>query len=846
MDQLTATLVGLLQDIGKFWQRAASSPAQSLAPGFETFSRDDCGQNRAHATWSTSFVDHYLTKPLQKELSAILIEHDPKTSAEVRLFALADRLASGEREDVEEKQPLQLLSIFTQLGEQPLTPTHLPITQQSLANKASLFPINGKSNAHESAYHLEYSALWKKFAEAASSLIFIEDRKTLISELLHLMAIYTANVPAASYRSIPDVSLYDHSRVMSAIASCLTVFDDTTVQRLFDSVDAVNGKVNAQSDNTPVACLVEGDISGVQRFIYTITARGATPALRGRSFYLQMLTHAIVHFILEKFSLSTANIIYAGGGHFYLLLPANTGPQLEEVQQQLDRIMLQHHNGDLYVALGSTLLTCNDFEPNKFSDAWRRAGQAVGVRKRRRFADSASSLFAVQGHGGNEESECQVCHYEGDDVVEVAKDEDDSAKVRKCALCRSLEGLGRDLRDASQLLMVEIPRASIVERTCHSILAEMGVAIALRRSDGDWTTFPKVAERALLLGLAEFPAREDSKGIGDRLQVPIGRGLRWSANISPKTKTGVRATFEHLQDAAKGIARLGVLRMDVDNLGWLFSQGFRRKDLKTQQEVNNATLSRVASVSSALSCFFEGWIGEICREINRNASDAGQTEPIYTIYSGGDDLFIVGAWSELPGLAKRIRDDFTEYVSQHPMIHLSGGMTLHGGKEPLYQAAEAAGDALEQAKDVTGKNAFTLFNHSVKWYEFTQVETVTSELESIVLDTGNRALLRILLDMHQQYINTRRQVLERFGGVNWSGQQQSVWGPYMWRTLYLLRRLAERQGKSHPASSQKIMEIAQQLQQTSFQDVERVGLAARWVEARTRSKDDENIQNSLP
>lgn len=41
MDRTLAALAGLLHDIGKFWQRAAASPDQPLASGYEAFRRLD-------------------------------------------------------------------------------------------------------------------------------------------------------------------------------------------------------------------------------------------------------------------------------------------------------------------------------------------------------------------------------------------------------------------------------------------------------------------------------------------------------------------------------------------------------------------------------------------------------------------------------------------------------------------------------------------------------------------------------------------------------------------------------------------------------------------------------------
>jgi len=68
------------------------------------------------------------------------------------------------------------------------------------------------------------------------------------------------------------------------------------------------------------------------------------------------------------------------------------------------------------------------------------------------------------------------------------------------------------------------------------------------------------------------------------------------------------------------------------------------------------------------------------------------------VYSGGDDLFIVGAWSDVLEAAVDIRRAFREFVCDNPSVTLSGGISIHKSGEPLYLMAETAGAAEEAAK----------------------------------------------------------------------------------------------------------------------------------------------------
>ena len=43
--------------------------------------------------------------------------------------------------------------------------------------------------------------------------------------------------------------------------------------------------------------------------------------LRGRSLYIDLLLEEFIDEYLEQIGLSRANVLYSGGGHFYILVP---------------------------------------------------------------------------------------------------------------------------------------------------------------------------------------------------------------------------------------------------------------------------------------------------------------------------------------------------------------------------------------------------------------------------------------------------------------------------------------------------------------------------------------------
>lgn len=88
------------------------------------------------------------------------------------------------------------------------------------------------------------------------------------------------------------------------------------------------------------------------------------------------------------------------------------------------------------------------------------------------------------------------------------------------------------------------------------------------------------------------------------------------------------------------------------------------------------------------------------------------------IYSGGDDVFVVGSWDEIIGFAVDFRNAFKKY-SQN-ILKISGGIGIYTPTYPIYAMAEETGGLEEISKENDGKDSITLFDESgcYHWDEF--------------------------------------------------------------------------------------------------------------------------------
>jgi CRISPR-associated protein Csm1 len=522
--------------------------------------------------------------------------------------------------------------------------------------------------------------------------------------------------------------------------------------------------------------------------------------------------------------------------------------------------MLYHHSGDLNVALGAAIFDWTCLEDNSaFQARWQELGDAIVEDKRRRFATLdpailASDVFAPRGHGGGIAAACVVCRFQGQIGSELhpfAPDEERELPLEDqrmiCELCKSFDDLARDTHNARYLMMsVGEPRLPTTPRreAATTILRALGMDVRFARADTDLLRLLNTMKSARVLALRESASMELRRQFQGKRVV---WGMRPTVNETPtflradqdaldiwldahpdehvSNIVGAVKTFGVLVAQSTGVRRLGILRMDVDDLGDIFASALPR-----------ASLARIGALSASLTRFFEGWIGELCRQLNAQGPGGGR---LYAIYSGGDDLFIAGSWDALPSLARTIREDLRAYA-RNEHIHMSGGLSLHPAKFPLYQAAEAAHEELERAKRRPGKDALGFLEQVIKWGSVADDLYRLQEQLATMIEDGKlpRATLQVLQELYSQY------VLGRTEQHNWRPAERLLYGPWIWRGAYQLTRVADDLRTRHPDAAafmyelrDRLLEGAKEPPDEARRFIERAGLAARWTQLLQRKEE---------
>jgi CRISPR-associated protein Csm1 len=701
----------------------------------------------------------------------------------------------------------ELLSIFSliQAGEAHVEQVFVPARPLSLENLL----------ADDEAHAISPQHLWQEFVAEFERLPAGSDRFDVFA---YLFQKYAWSVPCTYDEA--GVSLYEEFKALAALVHASDGAEEPAEKLL----------------------LVGGDIPGIQSFVYTITSKGAAKGLRGRSFFLQILGDAVVRRLVTDLGLCQGNVVYAAGGNFMVLAPsgAETLDLLRKIRRRINEFMLEAFQGDMTLVLETVEAKPAElFKAEQFKPLREMLGRRVAQAKYQPLVDLAADWNTVfEPRGAGSDKACVVCRVEVDEsnskLQEPTGEVPEGAESSSiCYLCDSFRELAEEIRHRGLWLAIN-EQADV-----------MGTAS--QTGDG-W--------RDLLTRMTGFeyrfydscPATGGTKLIVNRTDFfQMGTfGFNLIANVTPmvepddlayleeidpegKHKAGDIRSFAlmaHAASDAGAIERVGVLRMDVDGLGYTFSEW-----------VPTLTMPRLSALSCALDRFFNGYLNLLVRKYGGN--------DLYIIYAGGDDLFIVGAWHHLPKLAEGIHEAFKAYTGRHPAWSLSGGMTLEGAKFPLYRAAERAGEAEHKAKGYVRqvdehehrKDAFCLLGEVVGW-EKEEWDVVRNQKDSLLWLVGgngggeskrglSRALLHLLQDIHQLYSTGLRDARRRARKNKEALPNARMYlGRWAWMQAYSLTRMVRRSNDAEAKERLRRLQEAVLRPET----VRFSGLAARWAE----------------
>ncbi len=743
MERQSFYVGSLLHDIGKFIERAKSQERIEKAKKWMDDGLADASY--AHRRYGADFVWEFRDQlnfvgDLPGVRNCVLYHHKGRdkdkrdydylnNNVYLKMIRLADSWASAERQTDSTLKPQdyfksKLVNIFSLIhgnkGVRYLDLNKLVLNHLIPDQIETVNPVTA-NNQYEDLVN-EFIVEFKKVKNQV--------------QLFYVLEKYLSFIPAQSpieingkeilYRS--DISLFDHLRVTAAIALCL--YDDfkegqITENEIFSYKEGKNHPENTL-DKKSIALLVQVDFSGIQSFIFDIKSKGAAKSLKGRSFYLQLLSDVIARYILDELELPISSLLYNGGGNFYILAPKSKEVKLQELRKKITRVLYDCHRTNIYAALGWVEVKGKDFED--FSGKWQEVSEATSKMKSRRYSEIGYERVFEPFEAS-----------QGDDT-------------------EGFEGFTNKLKEARFVTISKpVPAGS-----------KQGQYPNSQSGNGHESLWQKTFRQfGYEVSLGKKGEKTDSHSgllLNDTDFLPDHSGFKFSVVNLPEN-----SEFDSITNLSNGDKKLAYLKMDVDNLGKIFKEGL---------EKNDRTISRIASLSRMLRLFFEGYLNKLIRKY---------ADKIYPVYSGGDDTFLIGAWDAVFDLAEEINRDFKKFVAQNPKITASAGLNVFHPHFPVIRASNIAEEALDKGKSYRNegesepsKNKVAIMGQVFNWKEFEYIKDFQGRLVELIENGGeSRALLS---KVYQSTIGFNKLV----EGSNKTGRLNVQ---KVWRFNYYLRNM---------------------------------------------------------
>ncbi len=743
---LKMALAALIHDIGKFAQGSLELTNEYIINNAQLYQPFYNGHyTHVHVLYTAAFIEQmadYLPSVCTKGtwgegdsfINLAAGHHNPKTPMQW-IITEADRISSGLDRDIfkdgdkisyKDFKKTRLLPILESLGPDrcknfkikhnykysyPLKPI----------SASSIFPIERnkqeKINPEE-----EYKELFFEFSDKLKGLYHKSNISLWIQHFNSLLMSYTSLIPAARVEDVVhDVSLYDHCHTTAALASALYQYHART--KNFDISEIKNR-------DTEKLLLISGDFYGIQNFIFkthSISKKFRSKLIRGRSLAVSILVDLAARLICERLQLSTLSIILSSAGKFHILAP-NTDEVIsiiEECKKAITDWFFSYTYGENNITIAYTKASPAQFQAGEFQSLWLKHLQEMEQKKFQKidldvyggavpfnkFLDKFDTMLNP--------SLCPLCGMRPSDK---RTQNDNILEDIGCSFCRDNIFLGTNVVKNN---LIAICKKNFSKKVENKLFIPFFNEFQLFFTDNP---LDELANSGDLLDLWEinisedgtFPCRATIKFFNghvpcyreeDKNDEELLNSLKSDEQKDP-IKVGSIKSFSYIAlkakkkegDRYKGLEALGILKADIDNLAMLFGCGF---------ETKRYTISRISTLSRQLNFFFSLYLPHFL-------ANSPQFYNTYTVFAGGDDLFLIGPWNSMLDLAELLNAKFHSFTCNNPDITISAGITIHKANTPINIMAKQAEEALRQVKD-KNKNAISIFNQIITWYNYSKL-----------------------------------------------------------------------------------------------------------------------------
>lgn len=170
-----------------------------------------------------------------------------------------------------------------------------------------------------------------------------EELKEFIYKLDILMQTYLSFVPSDAYNiKYPDISLYDHIKLVSAISSVIDI-SKLSLYNIEKTDDILDFQVS----------VILWDFPSIQKYIfnYLEKTKYINKRLRARSFLVQLINEAVIEFLLDKLNLFRSNVLINSWWKFVILSKIVDDSFIIKIREEINKYFIDNWYSDIKLNL---------------------------------------------------------------------------------------------------------------------------------------------------------------------------------------------------------------------------------------------------------------------------------------------------------------------------------------------------------------------------------------------------------------------------------------------------------------------------------------------------------------
>ena len=705
---LLLSIVSFMQFAGIVKERASNFKIDKIEASRSFFNELVNNSSYIHGLWSDYFREQEIFRFSDKLLQYQEIAHDIAMGADKSIINNTSH------------------NLNTQLA-------HL-ISKVTLKKKASIKALPFKKFNYESIFPLQkaenrinaqeyYQTAYNNILQGASKIIMQAEKDNNLFEvsasLDSLFFENLSNVPAFLDNDIVDISLYEYAKIIAAYTSICFIQAENTILLQPESF-----------------VLIRGDFFSIQNFIFNKGASNKNPAksLRGKSFYVSLMSDIASLYLLEELGLSYFNIMMNAAGQFVIISYNNQAAEsvVSDVKKNIQNWLYERFYCS--VSLGISYLKCSkeDFSKERFNKLILEMLYQKDKSKLTRFDLAERDEVVFKDYHRKFNKDTSLCVYCGVEPVSIQTSNEENKD--SCEKCNDYIELGEKLTKAKYINIYNDNK---------------GVFYKYGFDYGDNHIEDAVHRMHINL------LKDENSGYN------CCNVVHYSSYVVRNDNGNIR-TFDEMVKYGHGAEILGVLKADVDNLGLVFSCGLSKKNEKFDVIDSEITFSKTNMLSRSIHNFFSYYLSYVMKNNNMN---------VYTVFAGGDDLFIVGKYNDIVKLAVLLNEKFKEFTGNNEEVTISAGIGLFKTGVPIWYMAEETEKLLEQSKHYRAdcnsdiyKGNISLLYSTCKYDEFVlwhnDFADLFNDIESKGLDLSKGFYYKIMefCDMEAAYKNNNTDI----------------------------------------------------------------------------------------